>query len=96
MDNKPLVLSIIALCLGVFSGCLGMLLPLLGYAAVIAAIILAIVALVQCRYSFGGKKIAAIICSIATFLTAGGGLITSIINSVLGVLLNLGVIEMPF
>lgn len=86
--------AIIALVLGILSGVLGLLIALLGYAAAGAAIVLAIIALVQSKYSF--DKTATTVCSIIGIVTAAGGFIVSLINSVLGVLINLGIIELPF
>ncbi|MBE6697502.1 MAG: hypothetical protein E7581_03160 [Ruminococcaceae bacterium] len=92
--------AIIALVVGALSGALGLIIPLFGYAAVGAAIVLAIIALVQNRYNFSGKdKTITTVCSILGIVTAAGGFCISLINSIVGVLMNLaaqGLIELPF
>ncbi|MBQ7379915.1 MAG: hypothetical protein IJW70_09615 [Clostridia bacterium] len=96
MNNKAKTFAIIALVLGALSGILGLLIALFGYAAAGAAVVLAIIALVQNKYNFGSDKTTTTVCSIIGIVTAAGGFIVSLANSILGVLLNLGIIELPF
>lgn len=88
--------AIIALVLGALSGVLGLLIALFGYAAAGAAVVLAIIALVQNKYNLGREKTITTVCSIIGIVTAAGGFCVSVFNSILGVLINLGVIELPF
>ena len=92
-------LAIIALVVGALSGVLGLIIALFGYAAAGAAIVLAIIALVQNRYNFGKDKTVTTVCSIIGIVTAAGGFCISVINSIVGVIMNLaaqGLIELPF
>ena len=88
--------AIIALVLGILSGVLGLLIALFGYAAAAAAVVLAIIALVQNKYNFGREKTTTTVCSIIGIVTAAGGICVALVNSILGILISLGVIELPF
>ncbi len=82
--------AIIALVLGALSGVLGLFIPLLGYAAAGAAIVLAIIALVQNKYNFGSEKTTTTVCSIIGIVAAAGGFITSLISHIIGALYIMG------
>lgn len=86
--EKAKTFSIIALVLGIISGVLGLFIPLLGYAAAGAAIVLAIIALVQSKYSF--DKTVTTVCSIIGIVAGAGGFITSLISHIIGALYIMG------
>ncbi len=86
--EKAKTFSIIALVLGIISGVLGLFIPLLGYAAAGAAIVLAIIALVQSKYSF--DKTVTTVCSIIGIVAAAGGFITSLISHIISALYIMG------
>lgn len=86
--EKAKTFSIIALVLGIISGVLGLFIPLLGYAAAGAAIVLAIIALVQSKYSF--DKTVTTVCSIIGIVAGAGGFITSLISHIISALYIMG------
>ncbi len=86
--EKAKTFSIVALVLGIISGVLGLFIPLLGYAAAGAAIVLAIIALVQSKYSF--DKTVTTVCSIIGIVAGAGGFITSLISHIISALYIMG------
>lgn len=86
--EKAKTFSIIALVLGIISGVLGLFIPLLGYAAAGAAIVLAIIALVQSKYSF--DKTVTTVCSIIGIVAGAGGFIASLISHIISALYIMG------